>query len=122
MSSMFRLLLLLALAASSLAHIAYSQPCSGSISQYVPAVMGESGGLVKVTETMAPGNGNVFVTINPHIGLATQDSLDLAVAYADLMAGFTAERDMGTEGAGAADTAIRDAINQGLIPGPRLRR
>jgi imidazolonepropionase-like amidohydrolase len=42
-------------------------------------------------------------------------------AKADLMAGFTAERDMGTEGAGSADTAIRNAINQGLIPGPRLR-
>jgi imidazolonepropionase-like amidohydrolase len=39
----------------------------------------------------------------------------------DLMAGFTAERDMGTEGAGSADTAVRDAIDQGLIPGPRLR-
>ena len=39
----------------------------------------------------------------------------------DLMAGFTAERDMGTEGAGSADTAVRDAINQGSIPGPRLR-
>jgi imidazolonepropionase-like amidohydrolase len=39
----------------------------------------------------------------------------------DLMAGFTAERDMGTEGAGAADTAVRDAIDHGLIPGPRLR-
>lgn len=42
-------------------------------------------------------------------------------AKADLLAGFTAERDMGTEGAGSADTAVRDAINQGLIPGPRLR-
>ncbi len=42
-------------------------------------------------------------------------------AKADLLAGFTAERDMGTEGAGSADTAIRDAIDQGLIPGPRLR-
>jgi len=42
-------------------------------------------------------------------------------ARADLMAGFTAERDMGTEGAGSADSAVRDAINQGLIPGPRLR-
>jgi imidazolonepropionase-like amidohydrolase len=42
-------------------------------------------------------------------------------AKADLLAGFTAERDMGTEGAGSADTAIRDAINSGLIPGPRLR-
>jgi imidazolonepropionase-like amidohydrolase len=39
----------------------------------------------------------------------------------DLMAGFTAERDMGTEGAGSADTAVRDAIDQGLIRGPRLR-
>jgi imidazolonepropionase-like amidohydrolase len=39
----------------------------------------------------------------------------------DLMAGFTAERDMGTEGAGSADTAVRDAINGGRIPGPRLR-
>src|ERR1035438_3138784 len=42
-------------------------------------------------------------------------------AKADLLAGFTAERDMGTEGAGSADTAVRDAINQGLILGPRLR-
>ena len=39
----------------------------------------------------------------------------------DLMAGFTAERDMGTEGAGSADTAVRNAIDGGLIPGPRLR-
>ena len=42
-------------------------------------------------------------------------------ARGDLMAGFTAERDMGTEGAGSADTAVRDAINRGEIPGPRLR-
>jgi imidazolonepropionase-like amidohydrolase len=39
----------------------------------------------------------------------------------DLMAGFTAERDMGTEGAGSADTAVRNAIDRGLVPGPRLR-
>ena len=42
-------------------------------------------------------------------------------AKADLMAGFTAERDMGTEGAGAADSAVRNAINKGMIPGPRMR-
>ena len=42
-------------------------------------------------------------------------------AHDDLMAGFTAERDMGTEGAGSADTAVRDAIDRGQIPGPRLR-
>jgi imidazolonepropionase-like amidohydrolase len=45
----------------------------------------------------------------------------LAAARADLMAGFTAERDMGTEGAGSADTAVRNAIDEGLFPGPRLR-
>ncbi len=39
----------------------------------------------------------------------------------DLMAGFTAERDMGTEGAGSADTAVRNAIDESRIPGPRLR-
>ncbi len=45
----------------------------------------------------------------------------LLAAGDDLMAGFTAERDMGTEGAGSADTAVRDAIDAGRIPGPRLR-
>jgi imidazolonepropionase-like amidohydrolase len=39
----------------------------------------------------------------------------------DLLAGYTAERDMGTEGAGSADSAVRDAIDHGLIQGPRLR-
>ncbi|MGN6592761.1 MAG: amidohydrolase family protein [Terriglobales bacterium] len=41
-------------------------------------------------------------------------------AKADLEAGFTAERDMGTEGAGNADAAVRQAINRGDIPGPRM--
>ncbi|MGA8213128.1 MAG: amidohydrolase family protein [Candidatus Sulfotelmatobacter sp.] len=45
----------------------------------------------------------------------------LLAARDDLLAGFTAERDMGTEGAGSADTAVRNAINEGLVPGPRLR-
>jgi imidazolonepropionase-like amidohydrolase len=45
----------------------------------------------------------------------------LLAARDDLMAGFTAERDMGTEGAGSADTAVRNAIDDGLAPGPRLR-
>ena len=45
----------------------------------------------------------------------------LLAARDDLMAGFTAERDMGTEGAGSADKAVRNAIDEGLVPGPRLR-
>jgi imidazolonepropionase-like amidohydrolase len=47
--------------------------------------------------------------------------LALLAARDDLMAGFTAERDMGTEGAGSADSAVRNAIDQGLVPGPRMR-
>ncbi len=47
--------------------------------------------------------------------------LAVLAAKTHLMAGFTAERDMGTEGAGSADTAVRNAINDGLVPGPRLR-
>jgi len=51
-----------------------------------------------------------------------QRTITATMAYRDdLMAGFTAERDMGTEGAGSADTAIRNAIDRGAIPGPRLR-
>lgn len=45
----------------------------------------------------------------------------LSAAREDLMAGFTAERDMGTEGAGSADSAVRNAIDKGMFPGPRLR-
>src|SRR6185437_8708712 len=45
----------------------------------------------------------------------------VSAAKDDLMAGFTAERDMGTEGAGSADSAVRNAINKGMFPGPRLR-
>jgi imidazolonepropionase-like amidohydrolase len=41
-------------------------------------------------------------------------------AKATLMAGFTTLRDLGTEGAGYADVSVQRAINEGLIPGPRL--
>ncbi|HJP99634.1 MAG TPA: amidohydrolase family protein [Rhodanobacteraceae bacterium] len=37
-----------------------------------------------------------------------------------LMAGFTALRDLGTEGAGYADVQVQKAINEGLIPGPHM--
>lgn len=37
-----------------------------------------------------------------------------------LMAGFTSARDLGTEGAGYSDVALKRAINENLIPGPRL--
>lgn len=41
-------------------------------------------------------------------------------ASATLWAGFTLLRDLGTEGAGYADVALKRAIDNGLVPGPRL--
>jgi imidazolonepropionase-like amidohydrolase len=41
-------------------------------------------------------------------------------AAATLQAGFTTLRDLGTEGAGYADVSIKRAIEDGMIPGPRL--
>ncbi|MCW8807057.1 MAG: amidohydrolase family protein, partial [Rhodanobacter sp.] len=43
-----------------------------------------------------------------------------AHAKATLLAGFTTLRDLGTEGAGYADVSVKRAIEEGLIPGPRL--
>ncbi|BDE05507.1 hypothetical protein WPS_07830 [Vulcanimicrobium alpinum] len=37
-----------------------------------------------------------------------------------LRAGFTTIRDLGTEGAGDADVGLRRAVDEGVIPGPRL--
>ena len=39
---------------------------------------------------------------------------------ATLMAGFTTIRDLGTEGAGYADVELKQAVDQGIIPGPRM--
>jgi imidazolonepropionase-like amidohydrolase len=41
-------------------------------------------------------------------------------AQATLLAGFTTARDLGTEGAGYADAGLKQAIEEGIIPGPRL--
>jgi imidazolonepropionase-like amidohydrolase len=81
--------------------------------------------------TLLPGLIDAHVHLFLHPGgedlQTVQESVPQRVVLAvlaakdDLMAGFTAERDMGTEGAGSADTAVRDAIDKGLIPGPRLR-
>jgi len=81
--------------------------------------------------TLLPGLIDAHVHLFLHPGAEDLQTVEESVpqrtilatlaAKADLMAGFTAERDMGTEGAGSADTAVRDAIDSGLIPGPRLR-
>src|SRR5207245_275211 len=54
------------------------------------------------------------------------ESLSLRVARATnhlrntLLAGFTTIRDLGTEGAGYADVGLKQAVEQGIIPGPRM--
>jgi imidazolonepropionase-like amidohydrolase len=44
----------------------------------------------------------------------------VAAARKELEAGFTTLRDVDSEGAGFADVDLRDAINRGIVPGPRL--
>lgn len=81
--------------------------------------------------TLLPGLIDAHVHLFLHPGAEDLQTVEESVpwrtllaaqaAKADLLGGFTAERDLGTEGAGSADTAVRNAINQGLILGPRLR-
>ena len=80
--------------------------------------------------TLMPGLIDVHVHLFLHPGAEDLQTVVESVpertilaeiaAREDLMAGFTAERDMGTEGAGSADSAVRNAIDSGLIPGPRM--
>jgi imidazolonepropionase-like amidohydrolase len=55
-----------------------------------------------------------------HEPLALRTARAVVHAEKTLMAGFTTERDLGTEGAGYADVGLKQAINQGIVPGPRL--
>ncbi len=55
-----------------------------------------------------------------HESLALRTARAVVAARATLMAGFTTVRDLGTEGAGFADVGLRQAIDQGIVPGPRL--
>jgi imidazolonepropionase-like amidohydrolase len=55
-----------------------------------------------------------------HEALALRTARAVVSAERTLMAGFTTERDLGTEGAGFADVGLRQAIDQGIVPGPRL--
>ena len=55
-----------------------------------------------------------------HEPLALRTARAVVQAEKTLDAGFTTERDLGTEGAGFADAGLRQAIDQGIVPGPRL--
>jgi imidazolonepropionase-like amidohydrolase len=55
-----------------------------------------------------------------HEPLALRTARAAVQAERTLDAGFTTERDLGTEGAGFADVGLKKAIDQGIVPGPRL--
>jgi len=55
-----------------------------------------------------------------HESIALRTTRAVASARLTLLAGFTSERDLGTEGAGFADVGLKQAIDEGIVPGPRL--
>src|SRR5215475_9303327 len=83
--------------------------------------------------TLMPGliEAHSHVLLHPYSETPWNDqvaheSLSLRVARATnhlrntLQAGFTTIRDLGTEGAGYADVGLKQAVQQGIIPGPRM--
>ncbi len=55
-----------------------------------------------------------------HEGLALRVARAVNHLRDTLMAGFTTVRDLGTEGAAYADVELKQAVNQGIVPGPRV--
>src|SRR3954471_702221 len=83
--------------------------------------------------TLMPGliEAHSHILLHPYTETVWNDqvaheALSLRVARAtnhlrrELLSGFTTLRDLGTEGAGYADVGLKQAVNQGIIPGPRL--
>ncbi len=84
-------------------------------------------------QTLLPGliEGHSHILLHPYDETVWNDQLlkesiaervTRAVNHvrSSLMAGVTTMRDLGSEGAGYADVGVRDSINKGIIPGPRL--
>jgi len=85
------------------------------------------------SETLTPGliEGHSHIFLHPynetkwddqvlHEPLALRTARAVVHVRKTLDAGFTTERDLGTEGAGYADVGIKQAINEGIVPGPRM--
>jgi imidazolonepropionase-like amidohydrolase len=83
--------------------------------------------------TLLPGlvEGHSHILLHPynetpwndqvaHEGLGLRVARAVNHLRATLLAGFTAVRDLGTEGAGYADVELKQAVNQGIVPGPRI--
>ncbi|HVS21383.1 MAG TPA: amidohydrolase family protein [Pyrinomonadaceae bacterium] len=97
------------------------------------AVPGEAKVIELPGMTLMPGliDAHSHVLLHPYSETIWNDQVareasSLRVARATnhlrstLMAGFTTIRDLGTEGAGYADVGLKQAVQQGIIPGPRM--
>lgn len=84
-------------------------------------------------DTLMPGlvEGHSHILLHPYNettwndqvareGLALRAARAVNHLRATLMAGFTTIRELGTEGAGYADVELKQAVAQGIIPGPRV--
>lgn len=101
-----------------------------------PALAGAAGGAEVIDLpglTLLPGliDAHTHLLLHPYNEASWNDQVlkePLALrtaravnhARSTLLAGFTTLRDLGTEGAGYADAGLKQAIEQGIIPGPRL--
>src|SRR5205823_6132682 len=83
--------------------------------------------------TLMPGlvEGHSHILLHPynettwnhqvaHEGIALRAARAVNHLRETLMAGFTTLRELGTEGAGYADVELRQAVKEGIIPGPRI--
>ena len=83
--------------------------------------------------TLLPGlvEGHSHILLHPynetpwndqvlHEGVALRAARAVNHLRATLMAGFTTIRDLGTEGAGYSDVELKQAVAQGIVPGPRV--
>ena len=84
-------------------------------------------------DTLIPGmiEGHSHLFLHPYDETSWNDQVNneslafrtaRATAHAKqtLLAGFTTVRDLGTEGAGYGDVGLKKAIEQGIVPGPRM--
>jgi imidazolonepropionase-like amidohydrolase len=100
-----------------------------------PASLGAAGDRVVdlAGATLTPGliEGHSHILLHSYaeaswIDQVSREGLALRVARATnhlrdtLQAGFTTVRDLGTEGAGYADVELKQAVNEGIVPGPRI--
>jgi imidazolonepropionase-like amidohydrolase len=83
--------------------------------------------------TLMPGlvEGHSHILLHPydetewndqvaHEGLALRVARAVNHLRDTLLAGFTTMRDLGTEGAGYSDVELKQAVEQGIVPGPRM--